>query len=70
MSSMELIIQYITLDGPRNDGKLSRSVRSRGKAGDYIKCLPIANDYGEHLVFKRRKKYPYCMGTLSKCMIY
>ncbi|MDR7001268.1 hypothetical protein, partial [Neobacillus niacini] len=31
------------LDGTRNDGKLSRSVRSRGKAGDYIKRLPIAN---------------------------
>jgi hypothetical protein len=31
------------LDGTRNDGKLSRSVRSRGKAGDHIKRLPIAN---------------------------
>lgn len=31
------------LDGTRNDGKLSRSVRSRGKAGDNIKRLPIAN---------------------------
>ena len=43
MSNMELIITYITVDGTRNDGDLSRFVRSRGKAGDYIKRLPIAN---------------------------
>ena len=28
----------------RNAGKLARPVRSRGKAGDNIKRLPIAND--------------------------
>jgi hypothetical protein len=33
------------LDGERNDGKLSRSVWSRGKAGDDFKGLPIANEY-------------------------
>ena len=33
-----------SLDGARNAGKLARSVWSRGKAGDHIKRLPIADD--------------------------
>ena len=38
------MIKYFKLDGTPNAGKLARSVWSRGKAGDYIKCLPIATD--------------------------
>jgi hypothetical protein len=38
------MIEYIQLEGTRSAGKLARSVRSRGKAGDHIKCLPIATD--------------------------
>ena len=42
-SNLKLIIKEPSLDGTRNDGKLSSSVWSRGKAGDNIKRLPIAN---------------------------
>jgi hypothetical protein len=36
------MIEYILLDGAPDAGKLARPVWSRGKAGDYIKGLPIA----------------------------
>jgi len=39
------------VDGTRNDGKLSRSVWSRGKAGDDFKRLPIATLIEEEIVF-------------------
>lgn len=39
----ELIVEYVMLDGARSDGKLACFVLSRGKAGDHIKCLPIAD---------------------------
>ncbi len=33
-------------DGTPYEGKLSRTVWGGGKAGDYIKCLPIAPEMG------------------------
>jgi len=44
-SSFFYIVTYneSSLDGTQNDGKLSRSVRSRGKARDNFKRLPITN---------------------------
>ncbi|MBB6447241.1 hypothetical protein HNR53_003921 [Bacillus benzoevorans] len=39
------------MDGARNAGKLARSVRSRGKAGDCIKRLPIADVVEKKTVF-------------------
>lgn len=43
------------VDGTRNDGKLSRSVWSRGKAGDDFKRLPIATLVEEELLSLLRK---------------
>ncbi|WP_171720210.1 hypothetical protein [Paenibacillus phytohabitans] len=38
------MIKYLSLDGTPDAGKLARPVWRRGKAGDYIKRLPIATD--------------------------
>ena len=44
-----MIIHNALIDGKPCDGKLSRTVWSGGKLGDYIKELPIAiSQDGEH----------------------
>ncbi|WP_221452393.1 hypothetical protein, partial [Bacillus benzoevorans] len=60
------------IDGARNAGKLARSVRSRGKAGDCIKRLPIADengammDYFKYSIFciYNRGHYLCCHGNV------